>query len=87
MKLKRFNTLGKETKKVNEAFDWENYDDTDLSGPGWEMSCEELITNFVEVLKKQIPGDTALDKANRKEALLALGTLFKQQLDEARKTV
>jgi hypothetical protein len=93
MKLERFNTLG--NTEQNEAFDWEkyqsfdweNYDDTDLAGPSWGARCKDLVEEFADVLGNVIGGDTAMDKMRRKHALIALGTLFQQELDEARKNV
>ena len=71
---------------LNEEFDWEDFMDTDLSGPGWEMRCEELIEEFVKDLNKELKKGTAPD-SERKGALKALEILFKQQIEEAKKNL
>lgn len=70
-------------KKVNEAFDFEDWDNTDLAGPGWEMRCEELVDEFSVQVTNNIPNNfgeqiTALD---------ALLILFQNQIDEAKKRI
>lgn len=68
--------------KKFEAFSWEDHDNTDLAGMGWDMRTQQLIAEFCGSLEKELPVGTATT-VDRKAALRALGELFKQNLTEA----
>jgi hypothetical protein len=39
----------------DDEFDFENFDDTDLNGPSTEMAIDNLIGEFEEIIKAQVP--------------------------------
>ena len=42
---------------INEEFDFENYDDTDLAGMGFEIAIDEMIADAQEAINKTIPNE------------------------------
>lgn len=68
--------------KPGQQFDWQDFDDTDLSGPSWDSKCGDFVEEFKSVMNKEMPAHT-YSKGERKQALRALLTLFKQQIDGA----
>lgn len=78
--MKRFDEF------LNEAFDWEDFDDTDLHGPMWSSNCRELISEFVDIVNKEMKKGTYPD-VERKQALFALKQLFDNEIQEALKTL
>ena len=73
-------------EKIDEAaFDWEDFMDTDLSGPGWQMRCKELIEEFKKDLDKELNPNAGgnVHSAARKGAFRALLELFKNEINEA----
>ena len=47
MKIKSFN-------QYNEAFDFQDWDNTDISGPGMEMSIDNLIEETKNLIEKEV---------------------------------
>lgn len=72
----------KNIKTFNEAFDWEEFDNTDLAGMGWDMRCQELVAEFCHSMEKEMPVGTAQTR-DRKDTLRALATLFNNTAREA----
>ena len=73
-------------EKLDEAgFDWEDFTDTDLSGPGWQIRCKELIEEFKKDLDKELDPNAGgyVHSAARKGAFRALLELFKNEISEA----
>lgn len=68
--------------KTNEAFDWEDYDNTDLAGMGWETRCQQLVAEFAYIMEKEMPVGK-FPTSERKQAFKALGELFKNAVIEA----
>lgn len=52
---------------INEEFDFENYDDTDLAGMGFEIAIDEMIADAQEAINKTIPNDPKLRRESRIE--------------------
>jgi len=70
------------TIKTFEAFDWQDFDNTDLAGMGWDMRAEQFVAEFCGVMEKEMPVGTAATM-DRKAALRALQELLKNHLTEA----
>jgi hypothetical protein len=68
--------------KLGQQFDWQDFDNTDLSGPSWDSKCEDFVNEFKSVMSKEMPAHT-YSRGERKKALSSLLTLFKQQIDRA----
>lgn len=69
--------------KVNETFDWQDHENTDLNEPSWEMRCEDLVNEFMTALNKELPIGTA-PAHERKEAINEFARLFSHQIQEAK---
>jgi len=61
---------------TNEAFDFEDYDNTDLAGSGVEMAIDELIRDYQDRIEAEIP-----DMSMHTSARIAIKKLWKQKLD------
>lgn len=59
-------------------FDFENYDDTDLSGPSLEMAIVEMIEEAKRAIKKEIPNDIKLQT----QARVAIKKLWQYHLNQ-----
>jgi len=62
--------------KINEDFDFEDYDDTDLAGMGFEIAIDNLIEDAKNALNKTIPDNKLL----RMEARIAIKNLWKEKI-------
>lgn len=78
----------KESTNVEEAytFDFEEFMDTDLSGPAVEMSINNLIDEFIDIVNNEIDKEGAGTGANldavKKQAYRAIAELWKRNIDE-----
>lgn len=78
----------KESSNVEEAytFDFEEFMDTDLSGPAVEMSINNLIDEFIDIVNNEIDKEGAGTGANldavKKQAYRAIAELWKRNIDE-----
>jgi valyl-tRNA synthetase len=65
------NYISKQVRKqLNEQLDmFEKYEDTDLNGSGVEMVLDNLIDEYVEMIKKQIPKE---DQAKMRQKIKRL---------------
>lgn len=72
------------TNENYDEFDWEDYDNTDLSGPSWDMECKKLIEEFMLSVNKTI---NVLDFKTKLEALDSLKYLFNQNIEAEKNKV
>jgi len=63
---------------INEEFDFENYDDTDLAGMGFEIAIDEMIADAQEAINKTIPNDPKL----RREARIEIKKLWMSKISQ-----
>jgi hypothetical protein len=72
----------KQFDELNEAFDWQDFDDTDLAGPSWQGRCEDLVNEFKDTMNKEMPIGV-FPQHERKQALAALAKLFANAISDA----